>query len=37
MPNILNETDSEIKNDVLSELKYESSIKFTDIGAGNPE
>jgi osmotically-inducible protein OsmY len=32
MLNTLNKTDSEIKNDVLSELKYEPSIKFTDIG-----
>jgi osmotically-inducible protein OsmY len=32
MINTLNKTDSEIKNDVLSELKYEPSIKFTDIG-----
>jgi osmotically-inducible protein OsmY len=32
MINTLNKTDSEIKNDVLSELKYEPSIKVTDIG-----
>jgi osmotically-inducible protein OsmY len=32
MLNTLNKTDSEIKNDVLSELKYEPSIKVTDIG-----
>ena len=32
MINTLNKTDSEIKNDVLSELKYELSIKVTDIG-----
>jgi osmotically-inducible protein OsmY len=32
MLNTLNKTDSEVKNDVLSELKYEPSIKVTDIG-----
>ena len=32
MLNTLDKTDSEIKNDVLSELKYEPSIKVTDIG-----
>jgi osmotically-inducible protein OsmY len=32
MINTLDKTDAEIKNDVLSELKYEPSIKFTDIG-----
>ena len=32
MLNILDKTDTEIKNDVLSELKYEPSIKVTDIG-----
>ena len=32
MINTLDKTDTEIKNDVLSELKYEPSIKVTDIG-----
>ena len=32
MINTLDKTDPEIKNDVLSELKYEPSIKVTDIG-----
>lgn len=32
MLNILDKTDTEIKNDVLSELKYEPSLKVTDIG-----
>jgi osmotically-inducible protein OsmY len=32
MLNTLDKTDTEIKNDVLSELKYEPSIKVTDIG-----
>ena len=32
MINILDKTDAELKNDVLSELTYEPSIKVTDIG-----
>jgi osmotically-inducible protein OsmY len=32
MLDVLDKTDAEIKNDVLSELKYEPSIKVTDIG-----
>lgn len=32
MINILGKTDTKIKNDVLSELKYEPSLKVTDIG-----
>jgi VCBS repeat-containing protein len=32
MINILDKTDTEIKTDVLSELKYEPNIKVTDIG-----
>ncbi len=32
MLNTLDKTDLELKNDVLSELKYEPSIKVTDIG-----
>jgi VCBS repeat-containing protein len=32
MIKVLDKTDTEIKNDVLSELKYEPSIKVTDIG-----
>jgi osmotically-inducible protein OsmY len=32
MTTITGKTDSEIKDDVLSELKYEPSVKVTDIG-----
>jgi osmotically-inducible protein OsmY len=32
MLNVLDKTDTEIKTDVLSELKYEPSLKVTDIG-----
>ena len=32
MQRTLEKTDTELQNDVLSELKYEPSIKVTDIG-----